>query len=416
VFLLHDTTATKQQEEGFSSMRKIIIAALSVCLVQAVRAQIPARGAGTGGSTTFAAASQSEAEAGTNNTNGMTPLRTAQALAVRGLLDLGACGYSVSGAVLTVFPNASATRPCTVGSRPWQFTAPATVTISGTTSTGSGYVYLTNAGSLIFAHNVASTFTPSAGIAVAASTNAWPSGVARLFTPTWTSSVWDAYSANRDLRSSLANNTSLVCTGCTAQSTDADGNFSFTVPTTSSEMTLLARFGPGTPNLSHTAATNVLSTPTYTASGVSFGAGTLTISRSLISVGDMIRCRHVVRREQVGGGSDSGLSLNLISLADGTSVQGGLSALATNSAANLMFVANLDVQVESTTRQNTHSIGFNTSIGLVVGNNTAGSTPWRTVDLSTTDFTIGFQTQMVSRTDDTHTYLGGACWLTKGMF
>ena len=212
--------------------------------------------------TVVTVASQAEMIAESNSTNMATPLGVSQAANAR----LARCGYEKTSATrLTIFPGASATWPCTVGDAPWQFTAPRTLDFNTGTTSDTGRVYVDSSGNLTFGHNTAGTFTPSAGLTVAASVTAWPANSAPLFTPSWVSNVWDVYAASKDFRGPLALNRAITCTGCPAQSRNANGGFDFTVPTGS---TVVYDYDAGVVS---TSSTNLLYTNTF--SGNTFATG-----------------------------------------------------------------------------------------------------------------------------------------------
>jgi hypothetical protein len=334
-------------------------------------------------------ANQSEAEAGTEPGKAMSPLGVAQWFAVNGGALASACGYEKTSATrLTVFPGATAGAPCVVGDRPWQFAAPQTVDISGTSSSGTGYVYVDSAGALTFAHNTATTFTPSAGIVVVGSTSAWPTAVARLFTPSWTANVFDIEAVTKDLRSPLATNRAISCTGCSAQSTNADGAFAFTVPTLTAASASLTR------------VTGISSTSNANS------VGTMTLTTSQLTNAKSVDCEAYVVRTQVGGSADVN-ALNLGWTVGGVAVAGAGGHATTGSGWAARFWISI---IFPTSATQWHFAGGNLIGGALAslgGVATSGMTGG--VDTTTTDLTIQVRVWLSAFTDDTANFEGSRC-------
>jgi hypothetical protein len=156
------------------------------------------------------------------------------------------CSYSVSTATLTLFPNASASKPCTFGGV--QKTAPVTVTVSSASTTGTARVFVDVTGAVQVYYNTGATLTCGAGGTCTSGQAAFPeTGELPLFTPTWTASnTWDAYAAANDLRSIMGSPRTFVCTGCSATSyTNGGRTFNFTASSASIASTSSVLKGDG---------------------------------------------------------------------------------------------------------------------------------------------------------------------------
>lgn len=110
-----------------------------------------------------------------------------------------------SGSVETMNTAAGASTPVTggVGRTSYTFTGAATLTISGTSSTGPVSWCFRSDGSLAAVHNLAATLTGS-GITVIPATSVCPSTSKLLWTTTMTGNVWDAIAETMDKRPFLS--------------------------------------------------------------------------------------------------------------------------------------------------------------------------------------------------------------------
>jgi hypothetical protein len=181
-------------------------------------------------------------------------------------------------------------------------------------------------------------------------------------------------------------------------------------------MRLLATFGPGN-TVPNTVAANLLTTPTYLATGVTFATDTLTVSNSLLTVGDTIRCRWGVRRNWVST-QDATTMVQLQPMVAGSVLVGGYGA-STNSRDLQAYYLQIDTVLEDTSFQ----ANFPTTVSTSAGNgataffaNVPSSTGNTTVNISTTPMTFGLRGYINGSgwVDDTITFRSGACWLLKG--
>lgn len=127
---------------------------------------------------------------------------------VTGILPLANGGTNgiqmtkTSGTVETIGSNCAASTPCIIGNGGINYvlTSSPTVTISGSSASGTVYWYLTPSLVLTAGHNTATTMTCSAGCTVATGITGFPAGSFPLWATTFTSNVWDAITGAMDNR------------------------------------------------------------------------------------------------------------------------------------------------------------------------------------------------------------------------
>jgi hypothetical protein len=132
-----------------------------------------------------------------------------------------------SSTVLTIGAGCASASPCNVrfGSQAFNIIASATATISGS-ATGTAYVYVSSAGTLMVGHNL--TITCSSGCTQQTGITAFPINVVPIYTWTATSGTWDT-TGGRDQRAflsakTLAGGQGIIITEAPGQSTLAVDN------------------------------------------------------------------------------------------------------------------------------------------------------------------------------------------------
>jgi hypothetical protein len=152
-----------------------------------------------------------------------------------------------SGAVQTLGAGCGGGTPChiRIGPATFTMTLPVTLTISGTTATGTVFWYLTSGQTLVAGHNSAATLTCSVGCAVATGVTSFPPDSVPLWQTTFTSNVWDAINpATMDVRSVYSRDVIVPGNGIMSLSNPSTG-----VQTLSTDPTMVPRYfaGSGSP-------------------------------------------------------------------------------------------------------------------------------------------------------------------------
>jgi hypothetical protein len=98
-----------------------------------------------------------------------------------------------SATVQTIGGSCAVAAPCQIrlGTQVFTMTAPVTATLSGTSSSGTVYWYLSSAQVLTAGHNSSATLTCSTGCTVATGITAFPADSVPLWQTTFTANVWD---------------------------------------------------------------------------------------------------------------------------------------------------------------------------------------------------------------------------------
>jgi hypothetical protein len=225
-------------------MNRLLALLLVVCgLVWGQVTTIPSTGSGSGG--TFA--SQAEAEAGTNTTNYMNPLRTSQAIAALGSGLADPCKVQwTSASVITIAVNATTTNPCIYAfdNTSTRIVSPATATYASGTS-GTLYIYVTASGVQAAGSSTGSiVVTCSAGCTQSSGSSGFPAygtNHIALATATVTTGAFDALGVTY-LRPNMGRSaTPIAGTGLS----DASGTWSVSGLTTS-EIASGSKTGTGT--------------------------------------------------------------------------------------------------------------------------------------------------------------------------
>lgn len=109
-----------------------------------------------------------------------------------------------------------------VGSQPYSFTAPATVTLSGTACTATQFWYIDgSSGALTMGHNASSCTYTGSGVTVATPIAAYPATAIPLWTTSTTSGAWDTITGAMDKRALNSVGRLLTGTGCISLTTSA---------------------------------------------------------------------------------------------------------------------------------------------------------------------------------------------------
>jgi hypothetical protein len=121
-----------------------------------------------------------------------------------------------AGPTLTIGGNCSPITPCnyTDNNVPaLSLTAPCTATISGTTGSGTAYIYVSPGGQLTIGHNSAATLTADGTCSIAVGITGFPDGSEPIAAPTFTSNLWAAVTSAFDRRGFLGANVIAAGTG-----------------------------------------------------------------------------------------------------------------------------------------------------------------------------------------------------------
>jgi hypothetical protein len=199
--------------------------------------------------------------------------------------------------------------------------------------------------------------------------------------------------------------------GTDGQSLQADSSETTGLKWVNSPIVYLATFPsttvPGT-GATDVAGSNILTTPTKTASGVTFSSGVLTIARALIAANDKIECDFVVERDtQTTADGDTkvvlrvGESMSLGGVYTHTSTTDGLIYNATLRT----YFPDLTTQMSFTNVQN----GGGSSISI-----NSNTSPFKSgIDLTANDWKIELRGYVNARVDDGIIFKGGFCRLFK---
>jgi hypothetical protein len=152
-----------------------------------------------------------------------------------------------SAPVQTLGAGCSSARPCQIrtGSVLFTMTAPVTATLSGTSTSGTVFWYLSPSQLLTAGHNSGATLTCSAGCTVVAGITAFPPDATPLWQTTFTANAWDAINpATMDKRAFLSRNVIVPGPGVSSVSDPSTG-----IQTLSTDPTSVPRYftGSGAP-------------------------------------------------------------------------------------------------------------------------------------------------------------------------
>jgi len=155
---------------------------------------------------------------------------------------------NTSSTVLTIGANCSASTPCNYTDNnvlALSLTAPCSVTLGGTNSSGTVYVYISQSGALTIGQNSAATLTPSGTCTVATGITSFPDGSMPIGIPTFTNNVWSSVTAAVDRRGFLNGNVMTPGTGIVTMLNGATG-----VKTVSTDSTVIPQYttGSGAPS------------------------------------------------------------------------------------------------------------------------------------------------------------------------
>lgn len=154
---------------------------------------------------------------------------------------------NTSTAVQRIGTSCSNVTPCQIrtGSVAFTMTTPVTGTLSGTSTSGTVFWYLSPSQVLTAGHNSAATLTCSAGCTVVTGITAFPPDAMPLWQTTFTANVWDAVNpATMDKRAFLSRNVIASGSGVSSAADPTTG-----IQTLSTDPTIVPRYfaGSGAP-------------------------------------------------------------------------------------------------------------------------------------------------------------------------
>lgn len=166
-----------------------------------------------------------------------------------GLASVGDFAASnTSASVQTLGANCSSAIPCQIrtGSVVFTMTTPVTATLTGTSTSGTVFWYLSPSQVLTAGHNSAATLVCSAGCTVVTGITAFPPDSTPLWQTTFTANVWGAINpATMDKRAFLSRNVIAPGSGVSSISDPTTG-----IQTLSTDPTIVPRYftGSGAPS------------------------------------------------------------------------------------------------------------------------------------------------------------------------
>jgi hypothetical protein len=159
-----------------------------------------------------------------------------------------AMSNTTTAATLAIGAGCSALMPCNYVNNNvlvLSLTAPCTVTISGTVTSGTVYVFVAPNGLLTVGHNTTATLTAGGDCVVATAVTGFPDGSLLLGLPAFTSNVWNTVTGAMDRRGFLS---AAAISAGTGVSTITDGATG--VKTVSTDSTIIPQYttGSGAPS------------------------------------------------------------------------------------------------------------------------------------------------------------------------
>jgi len=154
---------------------------------------------------------------------------------------------NTSASVQTLGAGRSSATPCQIrtGATLFTMTAPATLTLSGVSASGTVFWYLSPSQVLTAGHNSTATLTCSAGCTIATGITSFPPDATPLWQTTFAANVWDAINpATMDRRAFLSRNVIAPGSGVSSASDPTTG-----IQTLSTDPTIVPRYftGSGAP-------------------------------------------------------------------------------------------------------------------------------------------------------------------------
>ena len=154
---------------------------------------------------------------------------------------------NTSASAQTLGAGCSSVTPCQIrtGATLFTMTAPVTLSLSGVSTSGTVFWYLSPSQALTAGHNSGATLTCSAGCTVVSGVTSFPPDATPLWQTTFTANVWDTINpATMDRRAFLSRNVIAPGPGVSSASDPTTG-----IQTLSTDPTIVPRFftGSGAP-------------------------------------------------------------------------------------------------------------------------------------------------------------------------